>query len=208
MKTFVYVDAFNLYYGAVKGTPYKWLDLSALCSVMLHSHHQVECIKYFTAKVSPKPYDQTQHLRQEIFIRALETLPMMHVYYGHFLCHVVKMPLANPVTGLRSVVEVIRTDEKGSDVNLATHLLVDGFRNAYECAVLITGDSDQLTPVQVVKNDLKKPVGVLNPQKHPCRVLMREATFYKQIRTGALTRAQFPATLKDAKGTFTKPATW
>jgi hypothetical protein len=32
MATNVYVDAFNLYYGSLKGTPYRWLDLGALCS--------------------------------------------------------------------------------------------------------------------------------------------------------------------------------
>ncbi len=52
MKTFVYVDAFNLYYGALKGTAYKWLDLQALCRVMI-PRNEVVCIKYFTACVPP-----------------------------------------------------------------------------------------------------------------------------------------------------------
>ncbi|HVH69249.1 MAG TPA: hypothetical protein VM716_15380 [Gemmatimonadales bacterium] len=38
MKTYVYVDGFNLYYGAVKGTPFKWLDIRQLCQLLLPKH--------------------------------------------------------------------------------------------------------------------------------------------------------------------------
>tara|TARA_R110002072_G_scaffold29206_4_gene92759 strand:- start:564 stop:863 length:300 start_codon:yes stop_codon:yes gene_type:complete len=34
MRTCVYVDGFNLYYGALKRTPYKWLDLAALMAAL------------------------------------------------------------------------------------------------------------------------------------------------------------------------------
>ncbi len=34
VKTNFYIDGFNLYYGAVKGTPYKWLDSSGLFALM------------------------------------------------------------------------------------------------------------------------------------------------------------------------------
>ncbi len=54
MKTYVYIDAFNLYYGCVKNTPYKWLDLSKLCAILLPQHH-IERIKYFTARVKSLP---------------------------------------------------------------------------------------------------------------------------------------------------------
>ncbi len=118
------------------------------------------------------------------------------------------MPLANPVAGQPKTIEVIRTNEKGSDVNLATHLLHDAYQIRYESAVVISGDSDLLTAVQVVKNELSKPVGVLNPQKRPSRMLQKYATFYKHIRPGVLAASQFPATLRDEHGNFSKPAGW
>ena len=34
-NVYVYIDGFNLYYGAVKDSPYRWLDLGALCAHML-----------------------------------------------------------------------------------------------------------------------------------------------------------------------------
>ncbi len=207
MKTIVYVDAFNLYFGCCKGTPYKWLDLLRLCRILLPAH-DIEQIKYFTARVRPRPSDPDQPLRQQIYLRALQTIPKLEIYYGHFLSHVIKAPLANPAPGQNSHVDIIKTEEKGSDVNLATHMLWDGFKNRYECAVVISGDSDLLAPIQIVMTELHKPVGVLNPQKQECRVLHKQATFYKPIRKGALAASQFPATLTDVHGTISKPTSW
>jgi hypothetical protein len=47
-----YIDGFNLYYGCLKGSPFKWLDPSKLCPHLLPKGHQVHEIKYYTARVS------------------------------------------------------------------------------------------------------------------------------------------------------------
>lgn len=207
MKSFVYIDAFNLYFGCLKRTPYKWLDLSKLCTILL-PQHQIERIKYFTAHVKALPSSPNAPQRQQVYLRALSTLPALEIIYGHFLSHHVRMPLANPTAGQPRTVEVIKTEEKGSDVNLATYLLHDAYQSRYECAVVISGDSDLLAAVQIVKNELGKPVGVLNPQKRPSRMLQQHATFYKHIRPGVLAASQFPKTLRDEHGTFNKPPDW
>jgi uncharacterized LabA/DUF88 family protein len=207
MRTYVYIDAFNLYFGCVKGTPYKWLDLSKLCRILL-TQHEIERIKYFTAHVKSLPNSPDAPQRQQVYLRALATLPNLEVIYGHFLSHNVRMPLANPGLGQPKTVEVIKTEEKGSDVNLAIHLLHDAYQNRYESAVIVSGDSDLLTALQIVKNELRKPVGVLNPQQRPSRMLQRHATFYKHIRPGVLSASQFPKTLEDEHGTFSKPTEW
>ena len=48
MRTRVYVDGFNLYYGALKGTPFKWLDLVRLAYQLLPAGYSVTKLKYFT----------------------------------------------------------------------------------------------------------------------------------------------------------------
>ena len=207
MKTYVYVDAFNLYFGAVKGTPYKWLDLGKLCSILLPKH-QLERIKYFTAIVRPRPNDPGQPGRQRIYLRALRTLPNLEIILGHFLTHRVMMPLATPPAHGSGFVEVLKTEEKGSDVNLATHLLHDAYLKHFECAVVVSGDSDLFAPIDIVIGELCLPVGVINPQKKPCRVLERRATFYKQVRPSTIRRSQFPNTMIDSSGTFSKPPGW
>jgi hypothetical protein len=89
MRTSVYIDGFNLYFRAVKDTPYKWLDLKKLVSLLLQPHHQIVEIKYFTAIVYGR-FDSKQPIRQKTYIRALEKfIPELSVHYGHFMSHVV-----------------------------------------------------------------------------------------------------------------------
>lgn len=208
MKTMVYVDAFNLYYGAVKKTPYKWLDLRALCSVMLRPENKIVGIKYFTAPIRPFPDNPQQLNRQKIYFRALRTIANLEIITGCYLSHDVWMPLAKPKKGKPRCVLVTKTEEKGSDVNIATHMMLDAFDNVYECAVLISGDSDLALPVQMVRERSHKIVGVLNPQKIPCKSLQDKASFYKHIRKSALIRSQFADELHDAQGIFYKPTEW
>ena len=133
MRTIVYVDALNLYYGALKGTDYKWLDLHQLFAKILPSQYNIQGIKYFTAQVSGTPIDPSKPLRQGSYIRALQhSSPNLKIYYGHFLRHSVSLPLETPI-GSQRTARVIRTEEKGSDVNLAAHMLNDCWLNAYDC---------------------------------------------------------------------------
>ncbi len=96
-KTNVYIDGFNLYYRALRGTPYKWLDLSRLCGLALPKN-EIHRIRYFTALVKPRAGDPSQLERQQVYLRALKTIPNLTVHRGHFLESVVSMRLANPPT--------------------------------------------------------------------------------------------------------------
>lgn len=207
MKTIVYVDGFNLYYGCVRGTPYRWLDLSKLLHILLPKDTILQ-INYYTALVSARPNDPNQPIRQQTYLRALKTISNLDIVYGHFLSHAVYMHLANPPATGNPYVQVIKTEEKGSDVNLATHLLRDGFMNNYELAVVVSNDSDLVEPIRIVTQELGHKVGILNPQKHPSKTLLKYAYFFKNIRKSVLKASLFPPTLKDANGTFNKPSGW
>ncbi|MBI4553464.1 MAG: NYN domain-containing protein [Candidatus Latescibacteria bacterium] len=207
MRTSVYIDGFNLYYGALRGTPYQWLDLNKMCCTILPKH-QIHTIKYFTARVSARPNDPGQSARQQTYLRALRTLPNVEIIFGHFLTHEVYMPLAGCPPQNQQYVKVIRTEEKGSDVNLAAHLLNDGYKGEYEVAVVITNDSDLQAPIRIVRQELQLPVGILNPYRQASRELVRHASFVKTIRKGLLAASQFPPTLQDSTGLFSKPSTW
>ena len=96
------------------------------------------------------------------------------------------MPLA-PVPGRpQQYARVIKTEEKGLDVNLATHLLHDAHRGRFEVAVIVSNDSDLLEPIKIVREGLGKKVGVLNPHKRPSRALLPISTSSK-----AIARARF-----------------
>lgn len=207
MKTNIYIDGFNLYYGALKGTPYKWLNVAKLRQLLL-PNNQTHSIKYFTATVTDRPNDLDQSRRQQKYFRALETIPNLKIILGHFLTQKCVMPLAGQAAGHPKFVKVIKTEEKGSDVNLAVHLLNDAHKRDYEVAVLITNDSDLLEAIRIVRYELHLPVGILNPYPRPSHSLQQHASFIKTIRKGVLAASQFPDTLVDANGTFRKPASW
>lgn len=205
--TNVYIDAFNLFYGCLRKGPHKWLDLAALCQILLPSN-DIKRVRYFTALVSARADDPGKPQRQQAYLRALSTIPNLEIHYGSYQSRKVRMYLAQTPKKGSKTVEVIRTDEKGSDVNLATYLVVDAFRKDCEVAVVISNDSDLAQPVRIVKDELGIKVGVVNP--HPAKFRSRslECTFFKQLSASALPRAQFPATLTDAKGTIHKPSDW
>ena len=208
MRTFVYVDGFNLYYGTLKGSPYKWLDLLVLFQRMLQPRHRILAIKFFTARVSVTPNDPSKPQRQDTYLRALQLYrPEVEVYFGHFLSHNVRLPLATP-TARRRTVEVIRTEEKASDVNLAVHLLNDCWLNAYDCAVVVTNDSDIAEAMRLVKQQHRKLIGLATPgNRHPSRQLTAHADFSLRIRNKAvLQQSQLPDPIPGT--TIHKPATW
>ena len=207
MKTFVYVDAFNLYYGALKNTAYKWLNIRRMCELSLPKN-QIEHICICTARVKARAGDPQQPVRQAMLFRALKTLPDLEIIEGHFLEHKVYMQLVSPPPGGPDKVRVLKTEEKGSDVNLATALLRDAYENRFDVAVIVSGDSDLLAPIQIVKDRLNKPVGVLSPQRRPCYALKQAASFHEEITAGILAASQFPDPMQDAVGPFYKPAAW
>ena len=218
MATNVYIDGFNLYYGALRRTPYKWLDLANL-SQRLFPTHVINRIRYFTARVSALPHDQQVAARQDVYLRALRTIPAITIHEGFFLSHATlapQYPLAYrpenlPPSRPPQAVQVLKTEEKGSDVNLATHLLLDAFRDDFDEAVVMSNDSDLAEPIRVVVNELGKRVTVVNPhfRRAPTRKLLQVASStLRQINRSALGNSQFPSPMIDASGSFTKPAGW
>jgi uncharacterized LabA/DUF88 family protein len=203
----VYVDGFNVYYGCLRGTPFKWLDLGALCR-RLFPRDTIHRIRYFTAIVSARPNDPRQPQRQLAYLRALATIPEVTIHRGRYLTHPTRMALAHPVPGGPATVEVIKAEEKGSDVNLATYLLFDAFRKDCETAVVVSNDSDLKEPIELVQRELGMSVGAVNPHPPGRRSRALQPSYFRQIRAKDLHVCQFPPTLRDARGTIHKPTTW
>lgn len=207
IRTNIYVDGFNLYYRALRGTPHRWLDLGRLADLLL-PRHTTGRIRYFTALVTSRPGDPTQGQRQQAYLRALQTVPNLTIHYGHFLPKTKRRPLARrPRTGPR-VVEILDTEEKGSDVNLASYLLLDGFEDEYELAVVISNDSDLQLPISIAHTRLGKQVGVFDPSRRRSFELYDAASWYRRLRRGPLSASLFPDTLSDERGPITKPDGW
>lgn len=210
--TFVYVDGFNLYYRKLQGTPFKWLNIRRFCELMLPAN-DVQEIFYFTARIAARPGDRDQPQRQQAYLRALTTVGIKTVY-GTFQTKPKHRPLLNDIVlgGARlaagSYVWVLNTEEKGSDVNLATLLLGNAAAKRCDISVVVSNDSDLELPIRTCCEELKHPVGVLSTQTSNSLAQKSGATFYKRIRDGVLRESQFDAVLPDAEGEIHKPPNW
>jgi len=219
-----YIDGFNFYFCAVKGTSYKWLNLLTLCNILFPTV-TIKKIKYFSAKVKALPHDSGAPTRQDTYWRALRTIPNLEIIEGNFRAWPRLLP-QSPFAYTRGTnkppqkVQVERAEEKRSDVNLAAHLVYDNSTKDTDESIIISNDSDLVNAIELVTANLKRPVTVVNPNrtarfhadpKH-CSLqqdLRRVSTRYLlSINETVLYRAQLPPTMSDAQGSFTKPPAW
>lgn len=181
MNIWAYIDSFNLYNGALKGTAFKWLDLQALAGTLRPTDH-ISKVKYFSAKVNARPNDPDQPLRQMVYWRALRTISAIEIIEGHFLTKKTYLPdvkdtdriAALQRTGVNTngmmpnMMHVYRSEEKGTDVNLGVHLVHDAHLGRFDGALVISNDSDLAGAVHIVRREIGKPVFVFHPtSQHP-----------------------------------------
>ena len=141
-------------------------------------------------------------------MRALRTLPNLSIHYGQLRPRRKRRPLAQPPPCGPRTAEFLDTEEKGSDVNLASYLLMDGYEDDYELAVLITNDSDLKLPIEMVRTRLNKQVGVFDPSGARSADLRKAASWYRPLRRGALRASQFAKELPDESGVIRRPDGW
>lgn len=205
-RAIVYVDGFNLYYGAIKNGPNKWLNLEQYFR-LLRPHDDVRQIYYFTALV------QGSNLpNQQTYLRALDTLPTVTVVLGKYktkqiLCRV--PPCSHAGVRLFSSLE-----EKRTDVNIAIQMLDDAYQGLCDNMILVSGDSDLVPVVSRIK-DLFPSINIIVyvPARHAQRgaavELRTAADKHKTLPLEILPKAQFPTSVPDgAGGHITKPSSW
>lgn len=104
-----------------------------------------------------------------------------HCLFGSFLASPVWMPRW-PLTNPPQKVQVLKTEEKVSDVNIATQLLCDGFDGRFDCAVLISNDADLTMPISFVRDKLRRQVAIVNPSRRLSNALGRNAVLTGNLR--------------------------
>jgi hypothetical protein len=114
----------------------------------------------------------------------------------------------NPVAGLPATVEVFKTEEKGSDVNIATLLLLDAFDHDADAFVIVSNDSDLIMPIEVVRSRFGRHVGLLSPYPRASRRFQQVVSFNRHIRPRALAACQLSPAVTDVHGTIHRPAGW
>ena len=218
MKTIVYIDGLNLYHGCLQKSPYKWLDLAALFAKILGPKYQITQINYFTSLVGNVSYKIKNPERQENYIHALENYkpqgsPKINVEYGKFHENITRLPKAKSPD---RTVEIIKIEEKYTDVNLAVRMLDDAWRNKFQCGVLVSSDSDMAGAMKLVRKvPTVKRVGLITPEetysfrakeRHTPSKLKRQADFQKTIRESDLRACQLPNPIPGTN--IQKPKEW
>lgn len=218
MRTSVYIDGYNLFYGALKGTPYKWLDLKLLCQHLLPPECEIIKINYYTAMVKGAP---EKLIKQEAYLRALKAyIPEFRCILGRYQIDEKMMPRAVP-TGQDSKgriiykrgkpVLVIKSEEKKSDVNMAVDIVNQAWQDVYDCAVLVSNDSDLATPLHVAK-DMKKTIGLATTVGKPAAGLRKIPDFHRYITTTIIKKSQLPESIEKPNSApaafYQKPKGW
>jgi hypothetical protein len=199
MRIGVYVDGFNLYYGARgicgKGiSGWRWLDPRGLAKRLIQTHsswgdEHTLIVTYCTARIRGSGADRGRQ-SQDVYLRALGNGKYVdRIEYGKYVERIAYTPLA--VEGNRgrpSIVRpdwpirvqdgakahvndalfmssVIRREEKGSDVNVAAHLLLDVLQGAVDAVVIVSNDSDLRLPL--IEARRRVPTGLVNPTRKP-----------------------------------------
>jgi uncharacterized LabA/DUF88 family protein len=209
----VYIDGFNLYYGALRKRfpDCKWLDLRKLVET-LFPEETIGRVRYFTANVSARPSDPSQPQRQQAYIRALRTTGV-ELHVGKFKKNKRPMwraaPCVAPGCPSANVVDVLHIEEKGSDVALGAYLLRDSYAGEMDTAVVITNDTDLETPLKIAHDEIGIRIALVSPQQHAHRDLEAHADVVRKLRRKKpLASSQLPFVLQDSKGPIHCPQRW
>jgi len=210
LRARAYIDGLNLFYGSLKGHPErKWLDIVGMIE-SLRPDDKIDVVRYFTAPVSGK-FDQACPQRQDTYMRALRgahALERLTILPGRFRSHPVEMPLVTPPANGPRFATVWKTEEKGSDVNLASYLLLDGFDGLYDLAVVVSNDSDLKEPIRIA-NERFAPVHIVRPNNNYLTEMASAAASYTSLPVAVILTNQLPSVVKLANGkTVTRPLDW
>lgn len=173
MKTNVHIDGFNLYHGLFKHqrnscTPRdKWLDIRSLAEHLIPEDAKLHQVHFFTANLYRSKRNPDQNLRQDLYLRALASIPSVFIHRGKHI-PVKRTGFASRPTSKQlhmesnDLIQIETFEEKGSDVNLAVHLLDDAWSKSVECAVIISNDSDFISALNSARRHVR--VEVVSPQ--------------------------------------------
>jgi hypothetical protein len=217
---------------------WKWLDLRRLTAAVVAAHSGWSAARLTKVVYCTAPIDGAANADgardQNVYIRALRAAGSVDVIEkGRYINKVISRPLAvrgptghpvittatwpvmvqdandQPVSDARFMVSVAHREEKGTDVNVASHLLLDLLHRRVTAVVVISNDSDLAFPVVQARELV--PVGVVNPSPNPTAGALRGRPndgvgrhWWYKLTAGDLTAAQLPAQI----ATLTKPTGW
>ncbi|VVP26311.1 6-hydroxy-3-succinoylpyridine 3-monooxygenase HspA [Pseudomonas fluorescens] len=235
LRTRIYIDGYNFYYGCLRGTPYKWLDLlplfekhilpSALVKDVDDHIRQsallaASSIKFFTAKiiesVARAPDSVSSQARYHTALRKLHDgrIELIEGYYAVNKMKVKIVDAEEPGRPPRECQEIQawKVEEKQSDVNLALQAYHDAITGQIDHAVIVTNDTDIAPALEMIRAYTQVLIGVVVPTtdhtRPPNTDLVKHAHWTRrQINSSELAACQLPRVISGKRPT-TKPESW
>lgn len=233
LRTRVYIDGYNLYYGCLKGTPYKWLDLMALFerhvlpSILVEQAGQKRrldllpvAIKYFTAEILEKAARAEDSVSsQRRYHTALSKLYPSRIecikgYYSLIEAKAKIVDAEDPGKWPRDCQEILvwKLEEKQSDVSLALHAYHDAYVGEVDQVVIVTNDTDVAPALRMIRNNTSALVGLVIPtrdhERRPNVELAELAHWVRRhITDEELRKSQLPRVVGSKRPTV-KPESW
>lgn len=198
------VGAYVDYYGlkSLGWRRYYWLDLRRLAENLLRPSQSLTVVRYFTARFEPHADDPDQHIRQDMYLEALETLPDLTIQYGYHL----------PKTGTcrRCGATWETLEEKMTDVNIAMVLLGDAQNDVLDTAMVISADSDLASPASAILRGYPGKRGLVAfPPNRSSELLRQCATAAFTIGRKVISDSQLPLQVVKSNGyVINKPSRW
>lgn len=230
-KTGIYIDGYNLYYGRLRGTPFKWLDVVLFFEILLRQRDQnekVERINFFTAPALATfaTHGTASVDAQSAYLRALKAkydVRFEAIYGNHsFDRHGTLLPtfVPNHPYDKTNRVRVWKLEEKKTDVNLAISMYRDACRGLYDRIILVSNDSDAAPALEAIRQDFSEiMIGVVTPAHPPALGAMAQRRVSGSLANQAhwtiayiddnqLQNAQLPSKVLTKKKPVMKPGHW
>jgi 6-hydroxy-3-succinoylpyridine 3-monooxygenase len=233
-RTRVYVDGYNLYYGCLKGSPYKWLDPlrlveAVLAGILIRNEvgdpikaELLPCaLKFFTANIlecAAKAGDSVSsqmHYHNALCKLYPERLEIIKGYYSltKARAHIVDAEKPDRWPRECSTIQVWKLEEKQSDVSLALHAFHDAIAGNVDQVVIMTNDTDIAPAVQMIRQHTPVKIGIIIPtradERHANADLVEHAHWCRRRLTDEdLAQAQLPRVIQGGSKSTTKPISW
>ncbi|WP_083454225.1 NYN domain-containing protein [Pseudomonas sp. P97.38] len=229
MRTAFFVDGYNLFYGLLAGTPYKWLDLRSLLSHIAHVENPcstMASVDYFTSSIKPSLATRGRISKeaQDAYIRALKTT-CIRVHYGHHQLEPAKAPRfvdKKTKASRTDKVDIWKLEEKETDVHIAISMYRTAAKQTtlkqhdrLEQLVLVSSDTDMTPALRALREDFPEvTIGVILPHRaelnRPSPGSLREHAHWMRrvVTCDELQSHQFPDRVPTRKAPAIKPDYW
>nr|WP_295774615.1 NYN domain-containing protein [Rhodoferax sp.] len=234
LRTRIYIDGYNLYYGCLKGTHLKWLNLLALfeksilpsVTTMIDGHAiasdlQPAAIKFFTAPIleqAAKASDSIQCQEQYHAALSKHQPGRVETIKGYYSLTKARAKVIDPADEKKwprycQSTDIWKLEEKQTDVNLALHAVKDTLLGEIEHVVIVTNDTDIAPALEMIRAHTKATIGLVIPttdhERVPNADLVKHAHWVRtHITEAELKSAQLPRVIAGGRRPAIKPDSW